>query len=232
MSKISSPKAQNQAILQNQEVLIDVGDESLPGILAVPNAAAGIILFAHGSGSSRLSPRNQYVARQFNQAGLATLLFDLLTSPEERLDRLTGQLRFNVGLLANRLSAVADWVSHYPETQQFQIGYFGASTGAAAALMAAAHNPHTVKAIVSRGGRPDLGGDSLRDVQAPSLLMVGSLDTDVIGLNEQAFQEMRCEKKLQIIPGASHLFEEPGKLETVSEIATTWFLNHLIKDNL
>ena len=210
-------------------VHVKVGKTILEGNLAVPNGSKGIVLFAHGSGSSRHSPRNKYVAGVLQEASLSTLLIDLLTVAEERVDAYTAHLRFDIGLLAQRLSGATDWLVDNPETRHLQIGYFGASTGAAAALVAAAKQPDAVRAIVLRGGRPDLAGTSLPDVKAPTLLIVGGDDDQVIDLNEQARENMRTECRIVIVPGATHLFEEPGKLEQVAKLATDWFRKHLTK---
>ena len=191
--------------------------------------ASGLVLFAHGSGSSRHSPRNQFVARTLNDAGLATLLFDLLTQEEEAIDMQTRELRFNIQLLAERLIQATKWAKQQPETCDLRIGYFGSSTGGAAALVTAAHVPQDASAVVSRGGRPDLAGEALPKVQAPTLLIVGGNDDIVIELNEQARDKMHCEVKLEIIPGATHLFEEPGALEKVGRLASDWFLLHLTR---
>ena len=185
------------------------------------------MLFAHGSGSGRHSPRNRYVAGVLREANLATLLIDLLTEDEEEVDLRTTRLRFDIGLLARRLVRATDWLVQNPDTEQLRIGYFGASTGAGAALVAAAERPDEVGAIVSRGGRPDLAGDALPLVKAPTLLIVGGNDEPVIGMNEEALARMRAVKRLQIVPGASHLFEEPGALEEVARLATGWFARHL-----
>ena len=211
------------------EVLIPVGDETIAGELVIPTHAHGIVLFAHGSGSSRHSPRNRFVAEELHKAGLATLLMDLLTSAEERLDEMTGGgLRFDIGLLAGRLEAASDWVRANPSTHNLSLGYFGASTGAAAALVAAAAEWRgKVRAVVSRGGRPDLAREALSVVRAPTLLIVGGDDRVVIGLNHQALDVLVCEKRLEIVPGATHLFEEPGTLERVAALAVDWFLRHL-----
>jgi len=186
-----------------------------------------LVLFAHGSGSSRLSPRNRYVAQSLNASGLATLLVDLLTPDEEAIDRRTGELRFDIEPLAERLIGVTDWSIRYPETRPLRIGYFGASTGAAAALIAAAERRGVVAAVVSRGGRPDLAGSALSRVRAPTLLIVGGNDTAVIELNRAAFAQLRAEKLLVIVPGATHLFEEPGALDEVEREAREWFLRYL-----
>jgi putative phosphoribosyl transferase len=198
----------------------------LEGNLIVPKAAEGIVVFAHGSGSSRHSPRNQYVAQVLNNAGLATLLTDLLTREEEEVDIKTRQHRFNIDLLSKRLVAVTDWITQNPDTQKLFVGYFGASTGAAAALVAAAERGNIISAIVSRGGRPDLAGSqALKNVQAPTLFIVGEKDIQVIDMNESAMKQLdKVErKKLKIVPGATHLFEEPGTLEEVARLARGWF---------
>lgn len=200
----------------------------LEGDLRIPSGASGIVLFAHGSGSSRHSPRNQFVANMLNEAGLATLLFDLLTADEERKDRYTAQLRFDIRLLSQRVIEATEWLSHQEMTRTLPIGYFGASTGAAAALVAAAALPATVRAIVSRGGRPDLAGQVLTRVQAPTLLIVGGEDTQVIELNRLALALLPGDKRLEIVPGATHLFEEPGALEQVARLASDWFTRYLV----
>jgi putative phosphoribosyl transferase len=209
------------------EVHIQAGRAVLSGNLHIPGGAAALVLFAHGSGSGRHSPRNQFVARTLNEAGLATLLFDLLTREEESLDMHTREHRFNIGLLAERLVHATKWTKQEKRTCDLRIGYFGSSTGGAAALVAAVEVPQDVGAIVSRGGRPDLAGDALPKVQAPTLLIVGGNDDIVIELNEQARDRMRCEVKLEIVPGATHLFEEPGALEKVAKLASDWFVNHI-----
>ncbi len=208
---------------------IQVDDVSLEGNLAVPPGAEGVVIFVHGSGSSRYSPRNQYVAKTLNEGGLATLLFDLLTSDEEEADQVTRHLRFDIDLLARRTVGVTDWLSGQPQVRGLKVGYFGASTGAAAALIAAAERPQIAKAVVSRGGRPDLAGRALPRVSAPVLLLVGELDPVVIGLNRQALAELppETEKRFEIIPGATHLFEEPGTLEQAARRARGWFRQHL-----
>jgi dienelactone hydrolase len=208
-------------------VRVPVGAKQLDGNLTLPASPIGVVLFAHGSGSSRHSPRNRYVARVLNEAGLATLLVDLLTPEEEAVDLRTGHLRFNIALLAKRLLGAAEWLKVLPETRQLAIGYFGASTGAAAALVAAAERPELAGAVVSRGGRPDLAGQTCPRVQAPTLLIVGGNDFQVIELNQAAFAQLRCEKQLVIVPGATHLFEEPNALEEVARLARVWFETHL-----
>ncbi len=208
-------------------VRVATGRVTLEGNLVVPEGAAGVVLFAHGSGSSRRSPRNRSVARDLQERGLATLLIDLLTADEEAIDRETAHLRFDIGLLAERLAGATDWLLAQPETRNLRIGYFGASTGAAAALVAAALRPRSIGAVVSRGGRPDLAGDALPRVEAPTLLIVGGEDLEVLELNREACDRLSCEKKLEIVPRASHLFEEPGTLEAVARLAGDWFVRHL-----
>jgi putative phosphoribosyl transferase len=209
------------------EVQIPAGRAALSGNLTIPENAMALVLFAHGSGSSRHSPRNQSVARTLNRAGLGTLLFDLLTPEEEALDIYTREHRFNISLLADRLVNATKWARQQEKTRDLLIGYFGSSTGGAAALVAAAELLQDVGAVVSRSGRPDLAGDALPKVQAPTLLIVGGNDDIVIELNEQARDRMHCEVKLEIIPGATHLFEEPGALEKAAELASDWFSLHL-----
>ena len=208
------------------EVHIPAGRATLDGNLTIVDGATALVLFAHGSGSSRHSPRNQFVARTLNNSGLATLLFDLLTPDEELIDMRTAELRFNIGLLAERLVHATRWARQEQQTCDLRIGYFGSSTGGGAALVAAAALPQDVGAVVSRGGRPDLAGEALPKVQAPTLLIVGGNDDIVIELNEQARDRMRCEVKLEIVPGATHLFEEPGALERVAQLASDWFSLH------
>lgn len=208
---------------EEKEVKIQINSINLDGILGIPENAKGIVIFAHGSGSSRFSPRNNFVARELRKVGLATLLFDLLTEEED----LIYENRFNIDLLADRLIAVTEWVKSNNETKNLKIGYFGASTGAAAALQAST-KIEDIKAIVSRGGRPDLVLDYLPKVKAATLLIVGELDEYVIELNKIAYKKLKVEKELKIISGASHLFEEPGKLEEVSQLAKEWFLKYLI----
>ncbi len=200
---------------------------AIEGNLTIPPNATAVITFAHGSGSSRFSPRNQYIAKTFNDNGLATLLIDLLTDKEEEIDMSTAEYRFNINLLAERLITATEWLKLDPSTQNMAFGYFGASTGAAAALIAAAKLGGDIKAVVSRGGRPDLAADFLWEVKAPTLLLVGGDDTEVIELNQQALEMIGAEKKLIIIPGATHLFEEPGKLDEVAEFSVDWFKRHL-----
>lgn len=209
-------------------VAIAAGGVILRGDLVVPETPSGLVLFAHGSGSSRLSGRNRWVARELNDAGLATLLFDLLTAEEERVDAVTRALRFDIPLLANRLSQTTAWVMRQAALAPLPLGYFGASTGAAAALAASVDWPQ-VSAIVSRGGRPDLAGPVLGRVRAATLLVVGGNDYAVIGMNRDALADLRCEAQLSIVPGATHLFEEPGALEAVATLAADWFATHLTR---
>jgi pimeloyl-ACP methyl ester carboxylesterase len=208
-------------------VTVRAANVQVQGDLRIPSAAEGIVVFAHGSGSGRHSPRNQFVADVLVSTGLATLLIDLLTEDEEIIDRRTAELRFDIPLLAERLGGVTDWLAGDPSTAGLSIGYFGASTGAAAALIAAAERPQLVRAIVSRGGRPDLAGPVLRRVTQPTLLIVGGEDDVVIHLNRQALQELGGIKQLVIVPGATHLFEEPGALEQVAALASEWFRRYL-----
>jgi len=212
------------------EIQIHAGRAVLHGNLNIPENASALVLFVHGSGSRRHSPRNQFVARTLNEAGLATLLFDLLTAEEEAIDMQTREHRFNIDLLAMRLGHATKWAKQQEQTSNLGLGYFGSSTGGAAALMAAVDAPQNVDAVVSRGGRPDLAGEALPKVKAPTLLIVGGNDDIVIRLNEQARNKMRCEAKLEIIPGATHLFEEPGALEKVAQLASDWFSLHLIRE--
>ncbi len=199
----------------------------LEGNLVIPKKARGLVIFAHGSGSSRKSPRNRFVAGVLQEAGLATLLFDLLTPKEETVDSISGHLRFDIGFLARRLIGAIDWTARNKETQRLAIGCFGASTGAAAALVAAADRPQTVQAIAGRGGRPDLAASFLPQIKAPVLLIVGELDTQVIELNRQAMEQLTCVKEMSIVPGASHLFEEQGTLPKAANLAATWFAKYL-----
>lgn len=210
-----------------QEVRIRAGSVPLEGELIVPSGARGVIVFAHGSGSSRRSPRNRFVADIIRKLNLGTLLFDLLTPEEEIVDIHTRHLRFDIGLLARRLIAASNWLKTSADTKHLKIGFFGASTGAAAALVAAAELGEIVGAVVSRGGRPDLAGDALARVVSPVLLIVGGLDDVVIKLNEQAYAQLRSEKEIRIVPGATHLFEEPGTLEVVASLAADWFERYL-----
>jgi putative phosphoribosyl transferase len=219
-------------VSSERPVSIGLAKATLEGDLGLPPQASGIVLFAHGSGSSRHSPRNRFVAETLQSQGIATLLMDLLTTSEEEIDRRTALLRFNISLLARRLAGATTWALRQPDLRGLSVGYFGASTGAAAALVAAAQLPSTVAAVVSRGGRPDLAGDALGSVAAPTLLIVGGDDGPVIDLNEQALRELGCsEKKLFIVPGATHLFEEPGALEEVARVAADWFSRHFTSAN-
>lgn len=208
-------------------LIIPFGDYNLDGILHVPKGAKGIVLFAHGSGSSRFSSRNKQVARMLHEAKLATLLFDLLTPEEEEEDARTLKYRFDIEFLASRLVEATNWIIHQPLAHGLPVGYFGASTGGGAALVAAAKKTDLVKAVVSRGGRPDLAGSALPLVKAPTLLIVGGNDHPVIEMNEKALQQLRVTKRLEIIPGATHLFEEPGALLQVAELAQAWFNEYL-----
>lgn len=207
-------------------VRITVG-EVLEGNLVVPPRATGVVLFAHGSGSSRFSSRNRYVAEELRAGGVGTLLIDLLTRQEEQIDMRTAHLRFDIGLLADRLVGTIEWLEREPQTHNLKVGLFGASTGGGAALAAAARRPDRVAAVVSRGGRPDLAGPALPLVQAPTLLIVGGDDTPVIGMNQEAYDQMKSVRRLEIVPGASHLFEEPGTLEAVARLAREWFQRYL-----
>ena len=214
---------------KDKEVQITTPDYTLHGNLALTEGNRGLVLFAHGSGSSRFSPRNRFVADQLQEGGLSTLLFDLLTPEEERIDIVTRELRFDIDLLSERLVAATDWVLDQPEMADMNIGYFGSSTGAAAALIAAAERSEAVDAVVSRGGRPDLAGNALPNVTQPTLLIVGERDRPVIGMNEEAQAQMSDAEvvKVEIVPRATHLFEEPGTLEQVAELARDWFVQYL-----
>ena len=209
-----------QVRITTEEVILD-------GSLCVPEKAAGLVVFAHGSGSSRFSPRNTFVARVLRKSGLGTLLFDLLTADEERIDSVTGELRFDISLLAARLIHATDWLTKRAEAKNLKIGYFGSSTGAAAALIAAAERPDVIGAVVSRGGRPDLAGEALPLVKAPTLLIVGGEDFQVIELNREAMEQLKAKNELAIVPGATHLFEEPGTLEKAAGLAAGWFVKYL-----
>lgn len=209
-----------------REIVIELDGKRLGATLCVPQPARGIVIFAHGSGSSRHSPRNRYVAASLNERGLATLVLDLLTQDEDEIDRRTAALRFDIALLARRIDLATTWVRENPDLRELRIGYFGASTGAGAALLAASTRDD-VDAIVSRGGRPDLAGDALRDVQAPTLLVIGERDPVVIDLNRQAATQLQVHCEIAVVPGATHLFEEPGTLERVAELAQQWFLRYL-----
>jgi putative phosphoribosyl transferase len=213
--------------VEERPVKVSSGPVELEGLLGVPTEARGVVLFAHGSGSGRHSSRNRYVARELGEAGLATLLVDLLTREEAEEDLLTTRFRFDIGLLAGRLADTTGWLKQNPDTQDLRVGYFGASTGAGAALVAAAERPEEVGAVVSRGGRPDLAGEALLRVRAPTLLIVGGDDVPVIGINEEAMNKMRAPTRLEVIPGATHLFKEPGALEVVARLAAGWFVRYL-----
>src|SRR5438045_141218 len=214
-------------LFEGAEIEMSTAGVLLHGEVSVPEQATGLVLFAHGSGSSRHSPRNQYVAQSFREAGLATLLFDLLTTEEEEADQYTAHIRFDIKLLAERLIHATHWVGAQEQLNHLKVGYFGSSTGGGAALVAAGEEGAGVGAVVSRGGRPDLAGESVRHVVSPTLLIVGELDEQVIRLNEEAFDWLACEKELVIIPGASHLFEEPGALGHVARLAARWFQTYL-----
>ncbi|MDP2932279.1 MAG: dienelactone hydrolase family protein [Chloroflexota bacterium] len=208
-------------------VKVPAGTVTLDGDLCLPAGAPAVVVFAHGSGSSRRSPRNQYVAGVLRNAGLGTLLFDLLTADEEEIDTRTAHLRFDIRLLSTRLILATDWLKQRADTRNLRVGYFGASTGAAAALVAAAERPGVIGAVVSRGGRPDLAGAALPRVKAPTLLIVGGNDLTVVEINREALARLQAQKKLATVPGATHLFEEPGALEEVARLAAGWFTNHL-----
>lgn len=218
----------HRSAMRESNVSVRAGEAIVQGTLAIPDPAIGMVLFAHGSGSSRHSPRNRFVAQVLRRAGLGTLLLDLLTSDEEREDIETGRLRFDIERLARRLVGATDWLLAQPSTQHLPIVYFGASTGAAAALVAAAERPDVVRAVVSRGGRPDLAGAALSRVQAPVLLIVGSRDYVVIDLNREAMHKLQAAVELVIIPGATHLFEEPGALERVAEVARDFLVRQIV----
>lgn len=213
--------------IDRRPVRIETGSIGLDGDLALPEGAHGLVLFAHGSGSSRLSPRNRHVAARLNEAGLATLLLDLLTPGEEAADQETGDFRFDIGLLADRLIGATQWALAQDDTRRLKVGYFGASTGAAAALAAAASDPRHAAAVVSRGGRPDLARGALARVRAPTLLIVGGYDAPVIKLNTASLVKMHCEREFVIVPGATHRFEETGALDEVARLGREWFLRHL-----
>lgn len=213
--------------ITEETLAIPAGKFELEGDLAIPGLARGLVLFAHGSGSSRKSPRNRFVAQVLQGRRLGTLLFDLLTEEEDRIDAVDARLRFDISLLATRLGWATDWISRQPGTRGLPIGYFGASTGAAAALMAAAERPRTVRAVVSRGGRPDLAGDALARVIAPTLLIVGGDDPTVLALNRRAYELLTGPKEFAIVAGATHLFNEPGAMEDVARLSGNWFARHL-----
>ncbi|TDC67934.1 hydrolase [Micromonospora sp. KC606] len=213
------------------QVTVPVGAAGLPADIDGPADAAGVVLFAHGSGSSRHSPRNVAVARVLQRRGLVTVLVDLLTAEEDAVDAVTAELRFDIGMLADRLAGIVDWLGTEPSLGRLPVGLFGASTGAAAALVAAAARPERVAAVVSRGGRPDLAGSALTAVRAPTLMLVGGLDEQVITLNEQAAERLAAPNELRIVPDATHLFEEPGTLDQVADAASDWFATHLAVRN-
>ncbi len=217
-----------RGVTAEQEIDIRRGAVMLQGNLAIPERARGMVVFAHGSGSSRHSPRNRYVARELQARGMATLLMDLLTAAEEQVDLRTRHLRFDIDLLTDRVILATEWLAGEEAARDLAVGYFGASTGAAAALAAAAERPERVRAVVSRGGRPDLAGEALPAVRAATLLIVGGEDGPVIAMNQEAFDQMQCEKRLVIVPGATHLFEEPGTLEEVARLAGEWFEQHFV----
>ncbi|HYU26605.1 MAG TPA: dienelactone hydrolase family protein [Thermoanaerobaculia bacterium] len=208
-------------------VYVNAGRVTLEGNLLIPDGARGLVMFAHGSGSSRFSSRNRYVADVLRRSGVGTLLIDLLTRDEENVDLRTAHLRFDIGLLADRLVGASEWLAKQPETTRMKLGLFGASTGGGAALVAAARVPERIQAVVSRGGRPDLAGPALPAVKAPTLLIVGGDDGPVIEMNREAYDQMTCERQMVIVPHASHLFEEPGTLEEVARLAAEWFTRHL-----
>src|SRR5205823_14250769 len=216
-----------RVVLVDGDVVIPVGDVTLQAAFTLPGSARGVVAFAHGSGSGRHSPRNRDVADVLDDGSFGTVLADLLTEEEERIDLHTGELRFDIDLLARRVTAVVGWLAATPETAALPTGLFGASTGGAAALVAAAERPEEATAVVSRGGRPDLARDALPRVSAPTLLIVGGRDEVVIELNRQAYDQLQTEKRVDVVPGATHLFEEPGTLERVAELATQWFSSHL-----
>jgi putative phosphoribosyl transferase len=216
-----------KTVIEHLPVLVPAGSATLDGDLSSPAAPEGLVIFAHGSGSSRRSPRNKYVAGVLNEHSLGTLLVDLLTAAEEREDEFSARLRFDIELLTDRVVAIVDWLAVQRQAAGHTIGVFGASTGAAAALLAAARRPRLVKAVVSRGGRPDLAGQDAALVRAPTLLIVGGRDTEVLEMNREAMALMKCETKLEIVPGATHLFEEPGTLAKVASLAADWFAAHL-----
>ena len=228
MSELSSKSKSKSK--SSSEIQIPINSITLEGNLIIPEGAKGIVVFAHGSGSSRYSSRNRYVAQELHKEGLGTLLFDLLTDEEEIIDMVTAHLRFDIDLLANRLVEVTNWLLSNPDTKKLNKGYFGASTGAAAALIAAKAHANVIKAVVSRGGRPDLAEKALPDVKAPTLLIVGGEDFQVIEMNQWALDRLKVEQKeLRIVPGATHLFEEPGTLEEVANLAGQWFKRYLLE---
>ena len=227
---MQAERSRNLNVGKSRRVVISVRAGYIEGDLEVPFGARGLVLFAHGSGSSRYSPRNQFVAKVIRESGNASLLFDLLTASEELNDNVTGRIRFDIELLAQRVITVTRWVASQAELARLKIGYFGSSTGAAAALVAASELRNVVHAVVSRGGRPDMAGDALERVEAPTLLIVGECDQTVVALNSEAFGKLRCEKEMKIIRNATHLFEEPGALEKVADLAAEWFQHHLASE--
>ena len=227
--KLMSEVLGNDTAYKTSEVVVLAGKDQLGGNLTIPAESNVIVLFVHGSGSSRFSSRNRFVAKTLNDAGLATLLFDLLTEEEDEVDRFTREFRFDIPLLARRLVNAIDWVKNFESTQALRIGLFGSSTGAAAALIGSTKRPNEIGAVVSRGGRPDLAGDALPNVRAPTLLIIGGNDPVVIQLNEEASNLLAVEHQIEIVPGATHLFEEPGKLEQVAKLASDWFVKHLLR---
>lgn len=228
---IEMERSGHTGIARSRLEQIPSGRIMLEGELKVPGDATGVVLFAHGSGSSRHSPRNQFVARTIREAGVGTLLFDLLTQEEEAIDVTTRHLRFDIGLLATRLVDATNWIKREPDTSHLRVGYFGSSTGGGAALVAAAEVGDEIGAVVSRGGRPDLAGDALAKVKSPTLLIVGGLDSPVVQMNDNAYHQLTCEREIKIIPGATHLFEEPGTLEEVAHGAGEWFQRHLVPND-
>lgn len=222
-----TPPASTQTLPRSGEIRLAIAEGELGGTLVIPPNARGIVLFAHGSGSSRHSPRNRFVAGVLQEAGFATLLMDLLTDQEDAIDQFTREFRFDIGRLSRRLVSAIDWLEAQPPTQDLPVGLFGASTGAAAALIAAAARPRRARAVVSRGGRPDLAGDALTRVSAPTLLIVGANDAPVITLNSLALDRMQGMRELVLVEGATHLFEEPGTLEEASQLARDWFLRYM-----
>ena len=227
--KLMSEVLGNDTAYKTSEVVVLAGKDQLGGNLTIPAESNVIVLFVHGSGSSRFSSRNRFVAKTLNDAGLATLLFDLLTEEEDEVDRFTREFRFDIPLLARRLVNAIDWVKNFESTQALRFGLFGSSTGAAAALIGSTKRPNEIGAVVSRGGRPDLAGDALPNVRAPTLLIIGGNDPVVIQLNEEASNLLAVEHQIEIVPGATHLFEEPGKLEQVAKLASDWFVKHLLR---
>ncbi len=227
MNEEENEEEEEEKVAISREIWVSVGSITLLGELSVPGRAEGLVLFAHGSGSSRHSLRNQYITKVIRDAGIGTLLFDLLTREEEKIDLQTRLLRFDIGLLARRLVGATQWVKRQKETAPLRIGYLGASTGGGAAMVAAAEMGDEIGAVVSRGGRPDMAGEALAQVVSPTLLIVGGLDDVVMRLNEEALGKLKCVKEMMIVPGATYLFEEPGKLEEVTRLAADWFRKYL-----